>query len=525
MSEAQTPNGTTPEPTDPLNNLESLGESVADSSAGSFPPTTQPSPAAEAQTASDPSVPPAGEERTDGTEDKQRMEFIGDDGGMRLDSNRESPATPIETSDKSLFEIDTEELLEFEPIQAASVNISEETTDAGSSSAESDTDMLELIALSEALQQQNTDLLTHVEELEKLLDESQRALEMQIARSQNAETKLAEQMKELNTTQEQLTRLFRELEASHQVAHRQQILIETLSQQLQSSQERVAHLERQCAFIQQRYNEQAQALLQTETARQELQDRLQRQQRYTLQFKAALDKCLEVPALKELNSENSFPSGSVQLQNYSQNLSEALELLLKPQPIKPWTAETESPTEEINLQERIGGTLSLPQFPSRTEYPIEKAAAESFANPFFDIVNTDLPLESATNSTANIDNEADEELWAELERLTQDTVETAKVTASENPQASDSPSLENSHDVIKLPEENSEKTPPPERESVPQIPALESSIVPAATGESSALKPNPSSPSPIVYPQRPPKKIKSLAAIDLPSFPPINKAK
>lgn len=524
MSEAQTPNGTTPEPTDPLNNLESLGESVADSGAGDFPP-------AEAQTASDPSVPPAGEEKRDATEDKQRMEFIGDDGGMRLDSNRESSATPIETSDKSLFEIDTEELLEFEPIQAASVNIPGETTDAGSTSGESDTDMLELIALSEALQQQNTDLLTHVEELEKLLDESQRALEMQIARSQNAETKLAEQMKELHTTQEQLTRLFRELEASHQVAHRQQILIETLSQQLQSSQERVAHLERQCAFIQQRYNEQAQVLLQTETARQELQDRLQRQQRYTLQFKAALDKCLEVPALKEFNPENTSTSGSVQLQNYSQNLSEALELLLKPQPIKPWSAETESATEEINLQERIGGNLSLPQFPSRTEYPIEKAAAESFANPFFDIVNadlyseSDLPLESATNSSAKIDNEAEEELWAELERLTQDTVETTKVTASENPQTLDSPSLEKYDDAVKLPVENIDKTPPPERESVPQIPSLESSIVPAATGESSALKPNPSSPSPIVYPQRPPKKIKSLAAIDLPSFPPLNKAK
>jgi len=62
--------------------------------------------------------------------------------------------------------------------------------------------------------------------------------------------------------QDQVRSLFHELEASHKTAQRQEILIETLTAQLESSQERVAQLERECSP--RYYNEQSHQLVQTE---------------------------------------------------------------------------------------------------------------------------------------------------------------------------------------------------------------------------------------------------------------------
>jgi chromosome segregation ATPase len=128
---------------------------------------------------------------------------------------------------------------------------------------QSDLDVAELVTLSQSLQQQNNDLLSHIEQLEKLLDECHSALQLQMKRNQGLETRITQQTEELTSTQEQATRLFRELEASHQVAQRQQILIETLNQQLENSQEQVAQLERECALAQQKSNEQAYSLSQS----------------------------------------------------------------------------------------------------------------------------------------------------------------------------------------------------------------------------------------------------------------------
>lgn len=533
MSEAQNPfDNPIPEPTNSSNEIESNNlKSVADLGAQNEPNQPEISFVIQKQSAAQPNTPePEISEETPpvtkvtAAEEPQKISFIGDAGGLRFDTSREPTSETEEEEESNLFDINLEELLGFEPVNTtsevenySSISESSETSDFTNENSEisetetSDFDVLELVNLSEALQQQNNNLLSHVQDLERVLDECNRALESQIKRSQIAETKLAEQSKELNTTQEQLTRLFRELESSHQVAQRQQILIETLNQQLQSSQERVAELERQCAFIQQRYNEQSQILLQTDTTRQELQDRLQRQQRYTLQFKAALDKCLDIPTIKEINAEISNLLNSSENQNNPQNISEAVQLLLKPQPIKPWSSASENSSEKSNSsQEEISRNLILPDF--NKPLPRLEPSAESWSNPFLEIAKSDpnlaadLSTEATDKPPANF-GAAEEAMWHELERLTQGT--TVNVTPQETFVIAQSSNLSST---------NKEESPVKEAELLSATSTNEANLVPVQNEEIDS-KTYLSSPSPIVYPQRTPKKIASLAAVDLPSFP------
>ena len=372
---------------------------------------------------------------------------------------------------------------------------------------QSDADVAELVALSEALRQQNTDLMEHVQELETLLEECHSALQLQVKRSQNTEAQLAQQNKELQATQEQLTRLFRELEASHQVAQRQQILTETLTDQLQSSQERVAQLERQCASIQQRYNEQTQLLLQSETACSELQDRLQRQQRYTLQFKAALDKCLEMPATKEATNNiitPVTPTGASDLTRFS----------VKPQPIQPWSAKSDSASSDTEDRPVVTENYGEAEYTGPEK--AENLAENNFINPFSGATE---PEVMADREPGDDIKGTEEVLWAELERLTKEAV-------SPNPIAKElSTSIDSENNIIlqiSEPIEQIAKTEElaahEEERSVAQAVPEESDLV---TANAVASQPR-NWPSPVVYPQRTPKKIKSLAAIDLPSFPRLN---
>jgi hypothetical protein len=88
-----------------------------------------------------------------------------------------------------------------------------------------------------------------------------------------------------------------ELTPPHPTVQRQQILLDTLNEQLQSCQDRIAQLEEECALAQQRFNDQVQQRLQAETTCRDLRTRLHRQQQQALQFKTALEKCLEMPAV------------------------------------------------------------------------------------------------------------------------------------------------------------------------------------------------------------------------------------
>ncbi|MGF1492225.1 MAG: hypothetical protein ACFBSC_07200 [Microcoleaceae cyanobacterium] len=138
-----------------------------------------------------------------------------------------------------------------------------------------------------ALHECNRDLISRVTELETELETYQRAL-------QEKETLLVQRGQELEMAEEQVTRLFGKLEMTNQVVRRQQVLVETLTEQWESGQARMAQMERECATTQQQYNEQYSELIQAQNACQELRSRLNRQQRHSLQFKVALERCLEM---------------------------------------------------------------------------------------------------------------------------------------------------------------------------------------------------------------------------------------
>lgn len=144
-------------------------------------------------------------------------------------------------------------------------------------------EMASLVGLMQELQQHNLFLLDRVNQLETALHTCHTQL-------QNPPETLTTGHTEV---EQHLASLLTELENSQEIARRQQDLIEATTTQLQSTQERVAQLERECAFSQQRYNEQTYALIQCEYVCADLRSRLRWQERYTSQLKSALERALE----------------------------------------------------------------------------------------------------------------------------------------------------------------------------------------------------------------------------------------
>ena len=164
-------------------------------------------------------------------------------------------------------------------------------------------------------------------------------------------TSISGQEQPLDLAQERLQQLLQELERSHQTVQRQQILVATLTEQLSSSQERIAQLERDCALTQQRHNEQVQQVLQAENTCRDLRLRLHRQQQQTLQFKAALEKSLEMPAVygHPLMTD-------IALADIATVPDASSALLPKNPPVKPWSLAgktLQEPTDAADRPDRL----------------------------------------------------------------------------------------------------------------------------------------------------------------------------
>lgn len=198
----------------------------------------------------------------------------------------------------------------------------------------------ELITLIQDLHSSNSNSIKKVNQLDQALGECQEALESHKKRSSVAESMLTQRTQELVAAQEQVRCLFYELEASHQTVQRQQILIETLTAQLESSQERVAQLERECSLTQASYNEQSHQLVQTENTCRDLRTRLTRQQRHTLQLKVALEKSLEVPVSSyQSQADTDVPPVTTRPLRDLKNVPDSAPFLSQVQPIPPWSAQ------------------------------------------------------------------------------------------------------------------------------------------------------------------------------------------
>lgn len=172
------------------------------------------------------------------------------------------------------------------------------------------------------LREYNRKLLKQVFQLEQNLADVDNRFQKNLEQSKSSDLLIARQATEIKDYQEKIASMSQQLETFQQETHSQQLTIESLSKQLELSQKQTAKLERECAALQEEYNAKTYELISTGKKAQELYNRLNRQQRYTLQYKAALASHLNNLAPDELNSETSTTSDLPKIQN---------------QPIKAWS--------------------------------------------------------------------------------------------------------------------------------------------------------------------------------------------
>jgi len=416
------------------------------------------------------------------------------------DMNEDEPQPDVDID--QTVELDSPLNVEAEPSDPESLptlaesrnkdNVEAEPSDPESlpTLAESRNKDADWFALAQKMRQRNRRLLEQIAQLQGALNEKQDALNAEMLRSQEQDSLIVRQGEELNTLQDQLTRLFHTLESSHQAATRQQILIETLSEQLQSSQERVAQLERECALTQQRNNEQSHQLVQSANTCRELKTRLHRQQQQTLQFKVALEKCLEMPNRQVSEAQPTRPKRDVG------------GVVPKAQPIQPWSTQQdfladESSTDTEPLWNRPLQLDSLLATSTDTEDVTEPTESHPSTTPIDSIVT---PISGSTAAEL----EAERQLLAEMNSLAQASglSEVAyDLTQEPNPWM-----LEPGRDAETVDESGFSSAETSETED-------------EWDEENEVTLPQPNWPSPVVYPLRRPKKIKSLSSIELPSFP------
>ncbi|MDJ0705161.1 MAG: hypothetical protein QNJ46_17905 [Leptolyngbyaceae cyanobacterium MO_188.B28] len=450
---------------------------------------------------------------------------------------------------------------------------------------------VELLKLVGDLNQCNDSLLKRIAQLEETLENSQAALQSEIERTQESRVPPGRVLQPAANPNVQVAQLVSELDSTQQVLQRQKILTETLQAQLETSQQRVAQLDRECALIRQRYTKQSQTLMETEAACRDLRARLQRQQHYTLQFKAALEKSLEMPANggrvppvlsgDDHNAQTSDKGGS------PQPIS-----MPKAQRIQPWSADAAACKQAPNLDVLINGLSAV---------STSGSGASTSSTPLAQVPVVDGQSSKGAfppgQALDNPDSETAMLSWRDMEKLIEGARQrphdgSAPATSSDSPEPS-APTLEDKPDKsmdkpskggFKLPlksplklkssappaaaqsgepqftepspwgaaikaikpssspsatppespandesaDDRSEPAAPQSTDSLPSLSSSSSKLslsMPILANQSveppPALNPEAvgNSPSPIVYPLRPQKKIKSLAAVELPNFP------
>jgi septal ring factor EnvC (AmiA/AmiB activator) len=171
---------------------------------------------------------------------------------------------------------------------------------------------------------EHQDLLQEIAVYKQALGEAERQIEGQARRSQSTDQLIAQQAEELNKVQEHLAYTVAEFQVYQEESQRQQFQVETLAQNSATSQTRTAELERECSLLQENCEKKGHQIKVLEQQLEEVRARLQRQQRYAIQYKTALEQCLAMPNL-----------------NPSSDLTNAIASLTgQVTPIQPWSAQT-----------------------------------------------------------------------------------------------------------------------------------------------------------------------------------------
>jgi hypothetical protein len=375
----------------------------------------------------------------------------------------------------------------------------------------------DLVTLVQDLNHCNDALLQRVGELEDALERSQTALQAELERYQS-------QASPGIATPPQVAQLLSELDIANDGLRRTTIHNQTLQSELEMGHQRIAQLERECTLLQQRLGEKSAALVKAEATCQDFKSRLHRQQQYTLQFKAALEKCLNTPPVSTLDS--------------GVNPGVAMP---KADQIRPWSAMPGVSAQQSSLAQLWHSLRStektVPQAPEghRPQASADSVPPQPSATP----LPPSPPLVTSPSPVASPSPEPGPSAADPV--LTQDPWQTtpSHSTPVVEPVAAQVAFTEPSPWGAPLPVEQPISDPEPElvpaaevrEDGDHRIDALSS---PALDLPSQSFKPGPaagantlpkqpsshhrSSPSPLVYPLRSPQKITSLAAVQLPSF-------
>ena len=348
----------------------------------------------------------------------------------------------------------------------------------------------------------NRDLINRVAELEEELDDSRQ-------QSQEQQTEVLQRTQELVATQEQVKRLFKKLEIANQVIRQQQVLVETITQQWETTQTRLAQMERDCTLTQQRYNEQFHESVQLQNTCRELRSRLHRQQRQTLQFKAALERYLETQQSQQAEQFNKINFSNAEPSRQTRPLLLTSELFdTKAQPVQPWSKSLNeipkrtAPSEELLKLEEDGTTSEHhPGGGDKTPPSIQSIPSEATTPPVVQISSETTHLPSDTEG-------------AELSqpRFLEDELDRIRLEYAAF--------ISEDADLFLLQPSTQETTPQKPSSSV-ERPQPELAGVSGGRDSSSSVNQESNWPAPLINPQRQ-KKLQSLASIKLPSFPTQN---
>ncbi|TVQ06562.1 MAG: hypothetical protein EA368_16700 [Leptolyngbya sp. DLM2.Bin27] len=386
-----------------------------------------------------------------------------------------------------------------------------------------------LVQLIQDLNHCNDALLLRVTELEEALERSQVALQAEIERTQASSMGLPVD-RSPGPVQQQIAQLLSELDIANDGLRRTTIHNETLQTDLEVNRQRVAQLERECTLLQQRFGEKITAIQRAEATCRDLKARLHRQQRYTLQFKAALEKCLNMTP----TSATATTSNLVQGQLLSSPLvpppvDDAKQPVAMPrsQQIQPWSGGQASLVSNPSLTQLLRGLRGPGAVtPEPAPQPLLESQLQLAPQPQPAPVSPpDMAADWLTASVvearpAEASPPAPEPFAADpwIEEHIEAPVAPAMLFTEPSPWG----------EPLVAESSAPEKSVPSSAAQAAPSPAPSPAPAPETTGPIQAAAPPslPSypmtdaqaSPSPLVYPLRSQKKIKSIAAVELPSF-------
>ena len=397
----------------------------------------------------------------------------------------------------------------------------------------------QLLNLNTELRTANNDLYAQVEQLKTELAEAEKILQWQKTRSSVTESMFKQQSQELSAAGEQIQSLYQQLEIYVQTVQRQEFCIESYKSFMEISQQRLAHLERECSLLQSNYSQESEQLLQSENTCRELRTRLMRQQRQTLQFKSALEKCLDTPIPGDgIYVEDNVHHPYNVIHKQTRFSRKARSLFPNAQPIQPWSGVTDSPSDSIHnpwmppkatisddygheqeplISQSITGnveTVATSQILPES-LPEDDITHQLFTSPLPEVIS------QATAGEVNIYHPDDDDtfIWENLVLNLENNPQT-EITIKQDVELEINPLATNeNHD-----QQNLLLSPVPALPITSTEVEMEDYWLDVADDES--LDHNTSdtsenkSPSPLIYPQRPPKGRKSLASVELPSFRP-----